>query len=83
MATVHRNGIPPKRLLHKKIETFSDMEFKEDQIVDWLKENIDHRVQYDYTVFNGSKGKLNRTIEFTVWFQTKQDAEKFSEVWKK
>lgn len=83
MGTVHRNGIPPKRLLWKKVQNFSDMQFNEDAITDWAREALDHHMQYNIVVFNGSKGKLNRTVEFTAWFQTKDDAERFQEKWMK
>lgn len=81
MGTVHRNGAPPKRLLFKKVISFSDMRFNEDTICKWAREHLTHHMQYDFVVFNGSKGKLNRTIELTAWFQTKADAEMFELAW--
>jgi len=81
MGTIHRLGIPPKRLLYKKVLTFSDMEFNEDRLCEWARESINHHMQYDYVAFNGSKGKLNREIELTVWFQTRADAALFIKDW--
>lgn len=81
MGTVHRNGIPPKRLPFKKVMTFSDMKFNEETICKWAREHLENHMQYDFTVFNGTKGKLNRSIEFTAWFQTKTDADRFENGW--
>jgi hypothetical protein len=83
MGTVHRNGIPPKRLPFKKVQTYSDMEFNEELITKWAREQLENHMQYDIVVFNGTKGKLNRSIEFTAWFQTKIDAERFQKKWMK
>lgn len=83
MGTVHRNGTPPKRLLFKKVQTYSDMEFNEELIAKWAREHLTAHMQYDYTVFNGDKGKLNRTVEYTAWFQNKTDAERFQKQWMK
>lgn len=81
MATIHRNGIPPKRLPYKVVISFTDMEFNEAYVVQWCKDNLLKAAQYDFTKFNGSKGKLNRSIELTVWFQSKKDAKMFEEAW--
>lgn len=81
MGTVHRNGLPPKRLQFKQTRTFSDMEFNEELILKWCRETLVNHMQYDFTVFNGDKGKLNRKIEFVAWFQTKTDAERFRQQW--
>lgn len=81
MGTVHRNGTPPKRLLFKKITTFSDMQFNEDVISKWAREHLDGHMQYDFILFNGTKGRLNRNVEYTAWFQTKIDAERFQKAW--
>ena len=83
MGTVHRNGTPPKRLPWKKVQSYTDMEFNEELIAKWAREHLEGHMQYDFTVFNGSKGKLNRDVEFTAWFQTKIDAEKFQKQWMK
>ena len=83
MGTVHRNGTPPKRLLFKKVQTYGDMEFNEELIAKWAREHLEGHMQYDFIVFNGNKGKLNRSIEFTAWFQTKIDAERFQKAWMK
>jgi hypothetical protein len=81
MGSVYRNGKPPKKLLHKRVTWFSDMDFKEDNIVAWAKQSLAHLMQYDFVKFNGTKGKLNRSIELTAWFQTKGDAEAFEKEW--
>lgn len=81
MGTVHRDGKPPKRMLFKKVLSFTDMEFNEDIITKWAREHLEGHMQYDFIVFNGSKGKLNRNIEFTAWFLTKTDAERFERAW--
>lgn len=81
MGTVHRNGLPPKKLHFKQNRIFKDMEFHEELILKWCRETLLSHMQYDYTVFNGSKGKLNRTIDFVAWFQTKTDAERFRQQW--
>ena len=81
MGTVHRDGKPPKRLLFKKVITFSDMNFNEDIICKWAREHLVNHMQYDIVVFNGSKGKLNRSVELTAWFMTKSDAEMFERAW--
>lgn len=81
MGNVHRNGTPPKRLLFKKVVSFSDMNFNEDIIVKWARENLGNHMQYDFVKFNGTKGKLNCDIEFTAWFETKTDAERFARAW--
>ena len=81
MATAHRNGIPPKKLHFKQVVSFSDMDFNEDVILKWCRECLSGHMQYDYVVFNGDKGKLNRTIEMTAWFQNKTDADRFRKQW--
>jgi len=81
MGVVFRNGIPPKRLHFKMTRVFSDLEFNEDLITKWSREHLSSPMQYDFTIFNGDKGKLNRTIELTVWFQTKTDADRFRKQW--
>lgn len=81
MGTVHRNGQPPKRLPYKMVQSFSDMNFNEEIIAKWAREHLDGHMQYDFVKFNGSKGKLNRDIEFTAWFGTKADAERFRIAW--
>lgn len=81
MGTVHRNGIPPKKLFYKKVVSFSDMTFNEDLIVKWASEHLTGHMQYDYIEFNGSKGKLNQDVELTAWFQNKADSERFYRQW--
>lgn len=82
MSTVYRNGHPPKKMPHKKVRTFSDIEFNEEVITNWCRDHLEKPVQYDFTVFNGSKGKLNRSVELIVWFQSKADAQRFAQAWK-
>lgn len=83
MGTVHRNGTPPKRLLFKKVQVYTDMEFNEELIAKWAREHLEGHMQYDFIVFNGTKGKLNKSVEYTAWFQTKIDAERFQKAWMK
>jgi len=81
MASVHRNGLPPKKLLHRKTISFMDFQFNEEAICQWARENLEHPMQYDFVVFNGSKGRLNQSITLKVWFQTKHDADTFEKRW--
>lgn len=81
MTTVHRNGTPPRQMPYKLVQVFSDMEFNEELITKWAREHLQSPMQYDIAVFNGTKGKLNRTVEFTAWFKSKVDAERFRVAW--
>jgi hypothetical protein len=65
----------------KVLQSFSDIAFNEQAITQWMRETLECPAQYDFTVFNGTKGKLNRTVDLVVWFKIKADAEAFKDRW--
>jgi hypothetical protein len=79
--TVHRHGTPPRRCQHRRVLLLSDIDFREQALVDWANGLLRHHMQYDFVVFNGSKGRLNRQIQLTVWFHTSGDALLFDRDW--
>ena len=81
MTTVNRYAIPPKRMAHKCLHTFGEWEFNEDALLAWFREHGTGHIQYDYTKFQGSYKFSPKTVQLTVWFQHKADAESFKLVW--
>lgn len=81
MATVHRNGHPPKRFQKKMVTSMPDYEWNEDRFIRWAKEACVGSVQYDIITFQGPKIYSEKTIELTVWFEKKKDAMMFKLSW--
>lgn len=81
MVTVHRYGIPPKKLSHKLVVSIPDFHFSEERFVDWAKTNCTGNVQYDFILFPNSDRVHGREYELMVWFLIKRDAELFRQQW--
>jgi len=81
MPKVHRCGDPPRRLLNMVKVRMAQHEFNELNLVEWLRSSCQRDCQYDITVFNGDKGKLNRDVEIRAWFGSFQDAQTFRTHW--
>lgn len=81
MGTVYRNGQPPKNMPFKIIQEYSDYEFSEELITNWARQQCSGHVQYDFIIFNHDKMFKAKTIQLTLWFQRKADAELFRQNW--
>lgn len=81
MASVVRNGDPPKNHPYKIVMEFGDWQYSEEQVSNWLRNHCSGRTQYDILKFQGSNSIVGKTIRLTIWFQKKADQTCFQQAW--
>lgn len=81
MGTVHRNGMPPKGMPHKRVKEFPRGAYDEQVITDWCRANLRGPMQYCVVEFQPARLASGRSYQFTAWFKYKEDSKAFAAQW--